>query len=278
MWSDSCVYKESDRMQVFTDVKMEISCRLRSISAPSSLPFVGAESILPPRGYTVLLLCAPSTTQASPFVCITLTPHLQSLAAWHSNMDEQSTRESSELNNQIFMRYHLERSLDWHAWQQTFGVPPTMPDDTLGTVYFDGVFNAEVGSHTHDLRYLSIIEHVTEYPGALQSAYPDMAWNDSHRSREPTAAVLLTPNHQYVASEGASEVPHPGASMPNSLQHPSVEATKTEFEHHNEPTPSDDGLVHQRQSPRFAGDEYTAKWIRGDRRERAGWCSRCNTW
>lgn len=39
-----------------------------------------------------------------------------------------------------------------------------------------------------------------------------------------------------------------------------------------------DGLKPRRQSPRHAGDEYTAAWIRGDGIDREGWCGMCCTW
>lgn len=38
------------------------------------------------------------------------------------------------------------------------------------------------------------------------------------------------------------------------------------------------GLEVHRQKPRFAGDLYTALWVRGEGTERAGWCGFCSTW
>ncbi|PPJ51803.1 hypothetical protein CBER1_09439 [Cercospora berteroae] len=37
-------------------------------------------------------------------------------------------------------------------------------------------------------------------------------------------------------------------------------------------------LMPRRQSPRFAGDEYTARWVRGYGTDRAGWCGFCSSW
>lgn len=34
----------------------------------------------------------------------------------------------------------------------------------------------------------------------------------------------------------------------------------------------------RRQKPRFAGDEYTASWVRGEGIDRAGWCGLCASW
>ncbi|KAF7191209.1 Meiotic expression up-regulated protein 26 [Pseudocercospora fuligena] len=34
----------------------------------------------------------------------------------------------------------------------------------------------------------------------------------------------------------------------------------------------------RRQSPRFSGDRYTARWVRGEGIDRAGWCGVCSSW
>lgn len=49
---------------------------------------------------------------------------------------------------------------------------------------------------------------------------------------------------------------------------------------HSEPAESDDPdePTPRRQTPRFAGDEYTARWVRGEGINRAGWCGMCSSW
>lgn len=196
---------------------------------------------------------------------------------WYSNTDEQNCMDSSQPNEHISTRSHLERPLGRDAWQQSFEVMPTMTDDTFGTVYFDGFATAETGLDNQYMRYFSIIEHVTDYTGASQAANPDTTWSTSQHLFESAAVEIPAPFEQPVASGGAPALPNARASMPMLLKGRHTGTSATDFEHHNDPSPSEDGLV-RRQDPRFAGDEYTAKWVRGDRLERAGWCSRCSTW
>ncbi|KAI5370113.1 Putative transcription regulator Rua1 [Septoria linicola] len=56
--------------------------------------------------------------------------------------------------------------------------------------------------------------------------------------------------------------------------------TNISFRSRSDPTESDDPdePTPRRQTPRFAGDEYTARWVRGEGVNRAGWCGMCSSW
>jgi hypothetical protein len=45
-----------------------------------------------------------------------------------------------------------------------------------------------------------------------------------------------------------------------------------------EPTDFKDDPTLQKRDPRWEGDLYTARWVRGDGAERAGWCGYCPSW
>lgn len=42
--------------------------------------------------------------------------------------------------------------------------------------------------------------------------------------------------------------------------------------------PGHDGTIPRRQNPKFASDEYTARWVQGDGTDREGWCGLCSSW
>lgn len=108
-------------------------------------------------------------------------------------------------------------------------------------------------------------------------------WNTSQDSF-PQSTMLSTFNYAAQASAPVERINtwnRPLASLqaladaPNLCSPASFSAMAADYA---DPSPYEDGLVPRRQDPRFAGDEYTAKWIRGEGFDRAGWCSRCNSW
>lgn len=198
-----------------------------------------------------------------------------SLAAWYSNIDEQNALQSPRPHEQMSSHCYLGRRLEWDAWQQAFDVRPTTPNETLGVDYRHVISDAEVGFGAEYSGYLGTIEDATNYYDKLSR---NVVWDDSQHSPVHTAAGPTTFIAQHIANEAATELVHTRLSVPIILDRRPVEIANTSFEHQNDPSPSENGLVPRRQDPRFAGDEYTARWIRGDRLERAGWCSRCSTW
>ena len=52
---------------------------------------------------------------------------------------------------------------------------------------------------------------------------------------------------------------------------------ETATQQHTDPPNVGTRTIYQ-QMPRFEGDLYTARWIRGEGADRAGWCGFCRTW
>ncbi|KAF2207463.1 hypothetical protein CERZMDRAFT_119045 [Cercospora zeae-maydis SCOH1-5] len=126
--------------------------------------------------------------------------------------------------------------------------------------------------------------------GAALDQNPQSAPNSSLRHYWPTSATLLchaqTPDE--AGFEGLMQTVNGQAahSLDTSLRHHSGDTASTLIvnsdsrERVSEPpypgSPAEP--VPRRQSPRFVGDEYTARWVRGNGTDRAGWCRLCSSW
>ena len=125
--------------------------------------------------------------------------------------------------------------------------------------------------------------------------------SDGQPVRSPTMPIIYSKTQHdlsYTSHNGRSPpMPPPAAGHPVTAADQCTYPRHHPADHHavpptflqslfpslpsraNPPSTHDDtGQLLQKQTPKFAGDLYTALWIRGEGTERAGWCGFCCKW
>lgn len=92
---------------------------------------------------------------------------------------------------------------------------------------------------------------------------------DAQRTTSSTAGI---PNNQSISQTHTTKPPRDtNESCPNECQF------MTALKDPTDPPSAERASLHK-QDARWESDLYTARWIRGDGTDRAGWCAFCSTW
>ncbi|KAF2173132.1 hypothetical protein M409DRAFT_17079 [Zasmidium cellare ATCC 36951] len=205
------------------------------------------------------------------------------MGGWNTGVNDQGFLDHYNLMEEYSTDYYSGPTSNLQTTLQVYDVRDiswsTAPTETPGAYYFSALANGDSDWSVSNPSHESIQSETSRLWNPLPLSATDAATSSaSQNSFEPIAADTRTAAERHKARSRPS-MPHglPEPTM-SSLQRQFTGTTATSVESLNDPNPSQDGLVPRRQDPRFAGDEYTAKWVRGDRLDRAGWCSRCSTW
>lgn len=137
---------------------------------------------------------------------------------------------------------------DWSCYAHDSATPTSGAFEA-----FEGGWNTGIGRNT------GVIEPRNAHDGGE-------AWQQAHGRVQHGS--FSTSTHQASLQRGSS------ITSPTTVTETFPDLSTT---YRTDPAPSC-GLKVHRQKPRFAGDLYTALWVRGEGTERAGWCGFCSTW
>ncbi|KXT03889.1 hypothetical protein AC578_8946 [Pseudocercospora eumusae] len=223
--------------------------------------------------------------------------------AWASSQGFSTNTECSRLSSDSSMSAHVSEDFGDFARPMSAAMPHGYNTNTFGydqeTICYSNTNYGGPASHAlrhstsssgyssshnhgYDVHYSYPPQNAPVIDAEFHSRPPQDTRSVNNPSQVAWARFVETPTNPNANS---NLYPHcaSDASVSNAAVSSSAIATSRDFEFSSLPSDPPVSTFQgeqrlKRQSPRFSGDQYTARWVRGEGIDRAGWCGVCSSW